>query len=448
MPISLSYYKRNLRIALPCILALVGQAAVQLTDTIMVGHLGTPELGAVSFGSALFFNVMMLGMGVMMGLTPLMGQASAQNDVGLARRLMGNSFTLSILMGVLLTLILLGLYFLLGRMGQPEEILPYLRPYFLITLFSLAPYLWFLVYKQGLEGLGNTRVAMWITLVSVLLNIVFNALLIYGLLGFPALGVRGAAWASLLARGIMPFLMLAYLSRPSVRKKYAFLLARASASWTVIRRLLAVGLPIAGQLVIEFFALSAITIMMGWIHVVALAANQIVLSIISLTFMVSNGISSAVTVLVSQAGGRGEVQEMRTHLHCGLRLSGLFMLVAALVLGFFGEAVASLYTTDPEVIALAGRMFVIVGLFELFDGLQVTALGGLRGLTDVKIPFLIAVGSYLLACIPFAYLCGFVLDLGPLGVFSGFMVGLIVAAVCYLWRFHYSLHRMKLQAYR
>jgi putative efflux protein, MATE family len=443
LSISLSYYKRNLRIALPCILAMVGQAVVQVTDAIMLGRLGTLELGAASFGSVLFFNVLVFGMGVMMGLTPLIGQAFAQKDEGMMRKLMGSSLTLSILLGAFLTLVLLGLYSLLGRMGQPEEILPYLRPYFLITLFSLAPFLWFLVYKQGLEGLGNTRVAMWITLVSVVLNIVFNALLIYGLLGFPSLGIKGAAWASVIARGVMPLLMLSYLSRASVRKKYAFLLARVATSRTMIRKLLSVGLPIAGQLAIECFALSAITLMMGWINVVSLAANQIAQSIITLTFMVSNGVSSAVTVLVSQACGRGEMQEMRSHLHCGLRLSGLFMLVAALVLGFFGEAVASLYTTDPEVVRLAGQLFVIVGLFELFDGLQVTALGGLRGITDVKIPFIIAAASYILVCIPFAYLCGFVLHFGALGVLSGFMVGLIVAAVCYLWRFHYSLSKMQ-----
>ena len=428
---------------MPCILALVGQSAVQLTDTIMVGHLGTPELGAVSFGSILFFNVMVFGIGVVMGLTPLVGASFARQEFAHIRQIMANARVLGVFLIIVLTGVLLGLYFFLDKMGQPEEILPFLRPYHLITAFSLAPFLWFLIFKQGLEGLGNTKVAMWITLVSVLLNIVFDALLIYGLLGFPALGVSGAAWASLIARGVMPLLMLAYLCRPRIREKYGFLLQKAEIAWGQIRRLLGVGLPIAGQIALEQFSLLAIAMMMGWIDVTALAANQIAISIISLTFMVSNGVSGAVTVLVSQAYGRKDTKEMRRHLHCGLQLSAMFMLTAALVLLFFGEAVASLFTSDKEVIVLTGKLFIIVGLFELFDGTQVTALGGLRGITDVKVPFLIAGASYILACIPFAYLCGFVLHFGAMGVFSGFLLGLIMAAGCYLWRFRYSLSKMQ-----
>jgi MATE family multidrug resistance protein len=188
-------------------------------------------------------------------------------------------------------------------------------------------------------------------------------------------------------------------------------------------------------MVIEFFSLSAITFMMGWLGTKSLAANQIVQTMINFTFMIANGVAAASTILVSHSTGTGDMAGARRRGFAGIRLSVAVMGTASLAFLLFGSEISSLFTTDPEVISIAVNIFYVVVFFEIFDGLQVTALGALRGLTDTGKPMFIAIISYLFISVPVAYFAGFILNLGEMGLMSGFAFGLLVAAIFFIRRF-------------
>lgn len=198
-------------------------------------------------------------------------------------------------------------------------------------------------------------------------------------------------------------------------------------------------------MVVEFLSLSLITVMMGWLGTIALAANQIVMSMISLTFMISSGIAGASTILVSHEFGRGNIGKMRRYAHASFRLAVIFMAGAAVIYALFGAPIASIFTPDPEVIKVARNLFFVVAVFEIFDGLQVTALGALRGITDVQRPMIYALVSYLFVAVPLAYIAGILLDFGAPGLLSGFCGGLMFAATLFIRRFNKSVSNTRLR---
>jgi MATE family multidrug resistance protein len=289
-----------------------------------------------------------------------------------------------------------------------------------------------------MEGIGNTKIAMYITIIANLVNIVLNYILIYGKLGAPQMGATGAGIATLISRLIMPVIFAAILLKNIRYRRFLNMFGKKLFSLKKQLELIKIGVPISGQMAVEFFSLSFITVMMGWIGTNALAANQIALTMINFTFMISNGIAGASTILVSHAIGMRDMKTARKNGFAGMHISLVFMGIFALIFMFFGEDISSVFTSDKDVIKIAGKIFIVVALFELFDGLQVTALGALRGLTDVKRPMLIAVFAYLFVSLPVAYIFGFVFNLGEAGLMSGFAFGLLVASVLFIIRFNYK----------
>ena len=196
-----------------------------------------------------------------------------------------------------------------------------------------------------------------------------------------------------------------------------------------------VGYPIATQMTVELLALTFMTIMMGWLGEKTLAANQIAQTMIGLSFMIANGVAAASTILVSHDYGRKDVASIKNHAYSAIHLGIAIMIFFALLYAFGGEYLARIFSNDEEVIAIASKLFIVVALFEIFDGTQVTALGALRGLTDVKRPMYYALVCYLLVEIPVGYILGFKVGLGAVGIVGGFMAGLILAAILFLRRF-------------
>lgn len=442
MKISSIYYRDNTRIAFPIMLSLAGQAVVQMADNIMVGRLGAPELAAVSLAGAIIMNTMVVGMGIATGLTPLVGQAHAQNDNERVAGFFQNSLLLNSGVAILLTSFLFILMPYLSSMGQPEEVVALSKGYYVLTSLSVIPFIVFMTFKQYMEGIGNTKVAMIITISCNVMNIILNYIFIYGKFGAPAFGVAGAGLATLASRCMMPVVFFLYIHRSSVYAPVFRFFRRANTSKRKIGQLLQVGYPIAGQMVVEFLSLSLITVMMGWLGTIALAANQIVQSMISLTFMISSGIAGASTILVSHEYGRHNFAKMRRYAHAALRLAVIFMAGAAVIYALFGAQIASIFTPDREVIAVARRLFFVVAVFEIFDGLQVTALGALRGITDVKRPMIYAFISYVFVAVPLGYVAGILLDFGAPGLLTGFCGGLMFAATLFIRRFNKSCRQM------
>lgn len=436
------YYIENLRIAFPVILSFAGQQLVQVVDTIMVGRLGAVELSAVSLSSAIITNIMMIGLGIAMGLTPLTGIHFARKEKAQSAVLFQNSMILNVVMSVLLCAALFIINPFLQHFGQPQSVLDTLDGYYYCVSLSLIPYIFFMTFKQFLEGLGNTFYSMLITLGCNALNVFLNFGFIYGYMGFPELGVTGAGVATLISRLMMPIVFIIIVLIKKEYREYLSMFSMRSFSLKKIKAVLLVGYPIAIQMTLELFSLTFMTIMMGWLGEKTLAANQITQTMIGFSFMIANGVAAASTILVSHDYGRRDVISIKNHAYSAIHLGIAIMAFFALLYAFGGEYLARIFSTDEEVIAITSKLFVVVAFFEIFDGTQVTALGALRGLTDVKRPMYYALICYILIEIPVGYIFGFYLGLGAIGVVGGFLSGLFLAATLFLIRFRRLVKRM------
>lgn len=436
------FYKRNLAIAIPAILSQLGQGVVMLADSVMVGNLGTNELAAASFAGAVIIVGYLFALGVSFGATPLIGREYSSGKYARASSLFQNSILLDLAVILLVSGILFVLSFFLDRMGQEPEVSRLARPYFLWLVASLPPLFIFQSFKQFMEGLGNTKIAMVITLISNALNILLNYLFIFGKFGFPELGVTGAGVATFVARLSMPLMFYAvFLYKRSYYRYFRFFRMKAF-SLSELYALGKMGMPIGFQMLVETstFALSAVIV--GWFGAVSLASHQIAMNLSSLTFMMASGISAATTIRVSHQMGVNDYPSMRKAGFASMHLCAFENLFFALLMIVFRREIPLAFTSDPAVVDLSEILLVMCAIYQLADGLQVVALGALRGMGDVEAPMRISVICYILVSLPVAYVFGVLLDWGATGVWLGFIVSLNLAAVLLIARFLKSSARM------
>lgn len=431
----LPFYRRNLKVALPVMLSQAGQVMVQQVDNMMVGRVGTTELAAASFANSIFIIGMVMGMGFTFGLTPLAGHAWAVGNHKKAASLFRNSFLTHFVMALALAVALYALSFFMDYMGQPPDVVAEAIPYFRILVVSMIPFLLYFTFKQFTEGLGNTAIAMYITLSANVINIGLNYVLIFGKLGFPALGLNGAGYATLIARVLMPAFFLVVYIKKDWLKRYFILMRDTFFSKKEIRNLINVGYPISGQMLLEVSAFALSGIMMGWIGEVPLAAHQIALGLASVTFMIVTGIASGTTIRVSHQYSSGDFKNMYKAAMASVHLVLAFMGTTAMAFLIFRGFLPKIYTPNPEVIALASQLLIMAAIFQIFDGMQVVMLGALRGLADVKKAMFYAFFAYLVVNLPLGYFLTFTAGVGPLGIWTGFVAGLGIAAVLFFIRF-------------
>ena len=424
----------------------LGASLVGLFDSIMVGRYATVDLAAVSFSNALFFTVMVFAMGALMGLTPLVGiqvgslsSDSSHGEQSNIRSLIASFFQNGMLFTVLLSflsLVLLGGCIpFLHCFGQDPEVVQAARPYYTLIVLSIIPFLFFTFFKQFLEGLGNTAVAMVITLVMNGLNIFLNWLFIYGNWGCPELGATGAGIGSLVARVGMPacFVVVMYLRKEW--RGYLSSIRWQSFRLSVIKELTKIGFPIGVQTLMETIAFTAAFVFIGWISKEALAAHQIANQMCDMTFMVILGIGSATTIRVSHQLGANHLEGVRMASNASIHLVLLINAVGATVMIGLRHQIPMLFTKDQEVIAIASQLIALAGVLQFADGLQVVAASMLRGITDVKVPMVIAMFSYSIVCVSIGLFLAFPMGMGAVGIWIGFVVGLSVAAICLHTRF-------------
>lgn len=429
------FYKRNLKVAFPVMITQAGQVLVQLADNIMVGHLGAAQLAGVSFANAIIMIGLVFAIGFAQGVTPVVGQHFGKGDGRSVAVALSNSAALNAIMAVVLTCIMLTVGAFMGRMGQDPEVLGYARQYYFIIVSGFIPMIAFFNVRFFSEGIGNTRNEMWITIGTNILNIFLNWVLIYGKLGAPALGVAGAAWSTLISRILGSIAFLIILFRVEEYRKFVRLTPRHAVHLREMLRQLKLSLPISLQNLLEVTAFSFAAIMVGWMGKYQLAAHQIAQNLSSLSFMIATGIGAAATIRVSHQFGAGRREDAY---HAGI--AAVHMAVAIMV--FFGLLFISLhrvipfiYTEDPAVIPIAGRLIIILALFQVFDAVQLASRSSLLGLKDINIPTVFSGISYYIICLPSAYLLGFTFGLGPDGVWIGLLLGLAVAALLFNVRF-------------
>ncbi|RKD90690.1 MATE family efflux transporter [Mangrovibacterium diazotrophicum] len=432
--IYIPFYKKNLKLAIPVIFSQVGQVTVSLVDNMMVGHSGTTELAAASFSNSIFIIGMLLGMGMTMGMTPLVGKYFSRKDETEVGSYLKNGLFLHAITAILIVAVMTGVAFLLGRMGQPEEVSEMAFSYFLVLVASIIPLLIFYSCKQFLEGMGNTKVAMVITLSSNLVNIVLNYLLIFGKYGFPEMGLLGAGVATFISRLIMPFILFAFMWHHTSFHRLSRIAWSTKLEKSKIRELFNIGFPIGTQIVVEVLTFSVGAVMMGWIGKEQLAAHQVAIGMASFTYMISLGVGAATTIHVSHEYGVNNFKLIRRFVFTALHLIVLFMSTMGILFVIFRHQLPHLFTNDAAVIRIAAGLLIIAALFQIFDGIQVALLSCLRGLSDVKMPMFLAFLSYSVVGLPISYLCAFVLGFGAMGVWMGFLVGLASAAALFAYR--------------
>jgi len=427
--------KTTFLLAYPVMLSQLGQVAVGVADSMMVGRLGALELAASSLANSIFFVLLMFGIGISMGLTPLVSKAFGKGKTHQISRLFSNS----LLINFLTSLVMLGLVLLFSRnlnlLNQPEEVETLALPFLLIITASLVPLMVFQAFKQFVEGLSQTKQAMFITIAANLVNVFLNWLLIWGHWGFPELGFLGAAWATLISRVLMMVLMGAYVLYSKRYADFGLRILRFKPNWTLCKRILKIGVPTGFQFIFEVSAFSAAAIMMGWIGVNALAGHQIALNLASISYMMATGLATAGMIRVSHYIGKEDYKGMREAGMVAFGMVAFFMFVCALLFFVLRFWLPTLYIDDPQVISLAASLLILAGLFQLSDGIQVVGLGVLRGLEDVKVPTIVTFLAYWGLGLPLGYFLAFIMGFAEKGIWIGLLVGLTITAGMLLYRF-------------
>jgi MATE family multidrug resistance protein len=299
----------------------------------------------------------------------------------------------------------------------------------------------FFSIKQFLEGIGNTKIAMYITIAANVINIIFNYLLIYGKFGFPEMGLNGAGVGTLISRVAMPILFFVYIIKMPGLKRYFIMAHYELFDRHKIISLLKIGIPIAFQIIVEAIAFSIGAIMMGWLGEVPLAAHQVAIGLASFTYMISLGVSQANTIRVSHQMGVKDYKALKMAAFASTQLVLMFMSLMGIVFIFARNVLPFLFTTDPEVIKIASGLLIIAAIFQVFDGLQVVMLSTLRGMADVRLPMFIAFFAYLFLGIPTSYFLAFKLMMGPQGIWYGYLLGLGAAGILFYLRFQHNLKK-------
>ncbi|EAP86193.2 MATE family efflux transporter [Croceibacter atlanticus] len=430
-------FSTNLKIAYPVMLGQLGHVLVALADNLMVGQLGAAELAAVSLGNSLIFIALSLGIGFSFAITPLIAEADGANDIDAGRDYFQHGVIMCTLNGILLFFLLLLAKPILYALNQPPEVVALAIPYMEIVAFSLIPLMTFQAFKQFADGLSQTKYAMYATLVSNIVNIIFNYLLIYGFWIFPRLELEGAAIGTLISRFFMLWFLWFILKRKTKFAQYFTTFKRDHLNKNVFKRLFALGFPTALQMFFEVAIFTATIFLAGILGTNPQAANQIALNLSSMTFMIAVGLGVTATIRVGNQKGMHNYKELRRIALSTFLLIFIIQSIFALMFILTKDILPTFYLDNVEVIVLASQLLIVSAIFQLSDGIQVVVLGALRGLQDVKVPTIICFIAYWIIGFPISYYFGKAEQLGSMGIWLGLLAGLTASAIMLYIRFNY-----------
>lgn len=439
----LSHYRALVSLGTPLIVGQVGVVLQNFADTLMIGHHTTVELAAASLVSNIFILGLLMAMGFALCMTPLIGKAYGQGDISSIGKTVKDGMAVNTLAAILLMVVYTILYFFLDRLGQPAELLPYVRPYYLINLVSIPFVCWLNSLKQLFDATTDTKLPMWILLGGNALNILGNWLLIYGHWGFPEMGITGAGISTLVARVTM-FVAIALCFALSDRhraERTAF--RQSSVSRDGIRSLIVLGTPISLQMGMESGAWSLCSIIVGWIGTNALAGHQIMLTISQLFYQFYYALASAVSIRVSHFHGQHDYMAIRRTAWAGCHLNFLIAILVSVPVIIFRGRMGFLFTGSPQVAAEVAGAIVPLIIYQFSDGLQCTFSNAMRGLAYVRPMMLVAFLSYFVVSLPLAYVFGISIDGGLVGVWFSFPFGLTIAGGLYYYFYHRRLLQLE-----
>ncbi len=439
-------FKQNIKIATPVMLGYLGHVFVGLMDNVFVGKLDPLNLAAVSLANSAIFFIMSFGIGFSYAITPLVSEAIGANKHYRLRKVLYNGLLLNTILGIVMVILSFGIPKILYMAHQPPEVIALAVPYIRIVGVSLLFIMIFQAFKQFSDGMALTTYPMIATIITNIINIILSYGMVFGKLGFPKMGIYGAAYGTLIARILSVAALWFFLRFMSETSVYLQNLGRYLISMPIIKKMLYLGIPSAFQGVFEMGIFSATVWIAGTLGAVSQSANQIAQQMASMTFMVFIGFGVAATVRVGNQKGRKDFKEMKRIAGSVFLQVFLFELLFTFILIGFRHQLPWIYLsndyTDPQKMAeaqavyhLAVKLLIVAGLFQISDGFQVVLQGALRGLQDVIYPFFITLFAY--------WMVGFPLSLylsktqGTLGIWYGLLTGLSTAAFLLFLRFRY-----------
>ncbi|WP_029904507.1 MATE family efflux transporter [Prevotella sp. 10(H)] len=430
-----SHYIALLYLGLPIVIGQIGMIIVGFADTLMVGHYNMEGLAAASFVNNVFNLAIIFGTGFSYGLTPVVGSLFGNKELPVAGRMLKNSIFANVLVAILLTLIMTVLYFNVEKIGQPEELIPLIKPYYIVLLISIIFIMLFNAFKQFADGITDTRTAMWILLGGNVLNIIGNYILIYGKLGMPELGLLGAGISTLVSRIVMllAFVVIFFFTKRYMQYRGGF--SRSKINKPDFKKLNKLGWPIAFQMGMEAASFSLSAVMIGWLGAIALAAHQIMVTVSTVSFMMFYGMGAAIAVRISNFKGTNDILNIRNSAFAGAHIIIVMAIITSSVIFFCRNYIGGWFTDDKEVGMVVVSLVFPMLLYQFGDGMQITFANALRGIADVKAMMVIAFISYFIIALPIGYICGFILDWKVPGVWMAFPSGLSCAAILMYWRF-------------
>lgn len=426
-------------LALPIIAVNLGMTLMGAVDTLMVGRVSAAALAAVALGNVMFFSIIMLGVGITLALDPIVSQALGAEDREGAELGVQRGVVLATIIALpLMSLLLLGEPFA-RVMRQPVELHENVGIYARILVPSVLPFLWFSVARQTLQALHRVAPVVWVIVLANVANFLLNKWLIFGGLGVAPMGVAGSAWATTISRYLMLGLLLWIARRELLPMLHP--IRRQAFALAGLGRMFRLGLPIGLQIEIEMATFGAVALLMGSFGTLQVASHQVALNLASLTFMVPMGVGMSAAVLVGRAVGRGDPVAAKASAKAALALGAAFMCCTALMFILVPRFFAALYTTDTTVIAFAVILLPLAGIFQVFDGLQVVAVGILRGLGDTRAPMLINLVGFVVLGLGTSLVLAYRTPLGAVGLWWGLVIGLAAVATILLLRVRFALRR-------
>lgn len=428
-------YKALLKLGIPITIGQLGLTLQNLADNIMVGRHSTQELAAAGLVNNLFILAILLTLGYSVGAVSQIGALYSQKRKERIVSILKSSILADSLQGLLIVLALIGLYVALPYMGQPDELVPLMRPYLVIQIASLPFMTVSNAFKQTTDSINDTAVSMTIMLIGNVWNVFFNWVLIFGHLGAPEMGIIGAAWATFSSRVVIFILsVLVFFIRPKY-KQYTQYWHTAKLNRKDVFLLNRLGWPIAIQMGMETASFSLVAILIGWLGTNNLAAHQVMLNIANAIFMFYVGISNAVSIRVSNYNGLNSMQGVRHAAFAGYHIILALGIVLSIIAFSFRHDVSLLFTDNEEVANIVAVLAFPLVLYQFGDGMQCTFANALRGLGDVKKLMWYSFLAYIVISLPLSYIFGITLHWGTFGIWMGFPFGLTAAAVLYLKRF-------------
>lgn len=424
----------NARLAGPIVLAQVAQVAMGFTDTVMAGRLGPLDLGAIAVGVNLWILPYLFCVGLLMAVSSMTSHFFGAARFGAIRDLMEQAGRTVLVLSVLavgsIWLMAHGLFLLHLDDGITRVAAAYVKA----VSFGMPAIVGYLALRFLSEGIGYTKPMMIIQLIALLANVLANWVFMFGKLGVPAMGAEGAGWATALVMWLQLFLLLGYILRHR-RYRFIWITPAEAREWRKTREMLRVGAPIAVSLVAEVGMFAAVALLMGKLGVTEVAAHQVALNVAAMAFMIPLGISSATTVRVGHALGEGRTWLVRFRGFVGIGFAAACMTLTASVLFLFPQDIVAVYTADPQVRDLAVKLLLMAAIFQLSDGIQISANGALRGMKDTFYPMMITLVVYWLWGLPLSWYLGFSRQIGPQGLWMGLVAGLTLSAIWLVWRF-------------